>query len=112
MRLINEFKPKSEEFQRECEEAAESVITSWGTARCTYTGTIYSVTRREYELICRHSWGSAYCSWTESDRKKLIEKLKEIGAVNIINKGKMEYNYIGLAFNISLKKYSELIDNK
>lgn len=94
-------------FEEKCLRVAENFCTSWADKiRCYYDGSEYS--KRDFVLRANHSWGTAYCDWSYK-KNELKNALKEIGAINII--GKIEYNYIDIAFDINPKKIKEYKEN-
>lgn len=84
----------TKEFMKKCEDASYGVLTAWARhIRC------YEVNgRRRFYLSASHSWGAAYCDWSD-DKWELFNALKNAGAVNI--SGKVGWNYVDVYFDMS-----------
>ena len=90
---LEEIKKMSdEEFIKKCEDAAYDVLTAWAKyIRCCETNG-----KKQFYLEASHSWGTAYCDWSDSKRE-LFKALENIGAVSI--SGKIKWNYVEIYFN-------------
>ncbi len=83
---------ENKEFINNCISAASNVLTCWGNGvKC------YEVNgRKQFYLESSHSWGSAYCDWS-NDRYELFEALRKAGATNI--SGKVGFDYVRIYFD-------------
>jgi len=97
---------RSAKFEQDCKSVATNVLSSWtDNVHCYYDGHPYFA-KRDYVLKASHSWGTAYCDW--SDKKaELFSALREAGATNII--GTVTYNRVDIAFDIKVSKLKEII---
>ena len=85
----------NEDFITECEQAAYHILTVWaGKINCFEISEPYR--KKQFCLTATHSWGTAYCDWSD-DKLKLFEALRKVGATYI--SGRVEWNYVCIYFN-------------
>ena len=92
-------------FAEKCEGIAEDVLSLWGRYSCYHDNSRYA--DRQFVMEGSHSWGTAYCVWTGSDKVLLKERLRDAGATNI-KISQFRWNRFYLTFDMKVATQKEL----